>query len=476
MKDKSQISFKSIVYFFDVFFLIVYFFLFLKIQYNYISPINFSDESWELLEIFKMHYKALIILLFTWGFGANYVGGYNFLRRVKFVVILKKLITQIFIFTIIFFAVSGLKGQDLFSLRLAIYFLITYFSSILLVRVFSFLYFKSLHASGKNLSNIAIIGTNKNTFKLIEILKERKDYGFSVKGVLTNKINFDLKDIPVFLINQVSYIHFMEENSIQKIFISQMSFVSKSILNEISEYCDKNHIEIIYIPHSNYSEFTRLQVDYIDTLPLLIIKKFPLDLLVNKILKSVFDKVFALLVCVFILSWLFPIIALLVYLNSGGPVLFIQERNGLEGKKFGCYKFRTMIQCSTNSLVATERNDSRITKIGSFLRKTSLDELPQFFNVLKGEMSVVGPRPHMISQDVYYAEIIQKYSLRHYTKPGITGLAQVKGYRGAIDSDYDMEKRIRSDIFYVKNWSFLLDIQIIYQTVMLVVKGDDNAI
>lgn len=450
--------------------------MFLKIQYDYISPINFSNESWELLEIFKMHYKALLILLLTWGFIANYVGGYNFLRRVKFVVILKKLLIQIFIFTIIVFAVSGLKGEDLFSFELAILFLLAYFLSILLLRILSFLYFKSLHANGKNLSNIAIIGTNKNTFKFIEILKERKDYGFSIKGILTNKINFDLKEIPVFLINDESYIRFIEENRIQKIFISQMSSLSKNYLNDISEYCDKNHIEIIYIPHSNYSEFTRLEVDYIDTLPLLIVKKFPLDLLVNKILKSTFDKVFALFICFFLLSWLFPLIALLIYLDSGGPILFIQQRNGLAGKKFGCYKFRTMIQCSTNSLVATERNDSRITRVGSFLRKTSLDELPQFFNVLKGEMSVVGPRPHMISQDVYYTDIIQKYSLRHYTKPGITGLAQVKGYRGAIDSDHDMEKRIRADIFYVKNWSFLLDIQIIYQTIVLVLKGDDNAI
>lgn len=476
MKDKSQISFKSIVCFFDVFFLIVYFFVFLKIQYNLVSPLELQSQVWPVIEIFKKHYKALLILVLSWAFIANYVEGYNFMRRVKLVVILKKLFKQIILFTIIIFAVSGLKTEDLFSSKLAVSYLFVFFISILFVRIVSFQYFKSLHSNGKNLSNIVIIGTNKNTFKLIETLKERPDYGFHIKAIFTNKINFDMKEIEVKLFNKESLLSFFEENKIQKVFISQMSSLPKGTLNEIFEYCDKFHLEIIYIPHSSYSEFTRLEVDYIDTLPLLTVKRFPLDLPINLFVKSVFDKAFALVVCVLFLSWLFPVVALLIYLDSGGPILFVQKRNGRGGNQFNCYKFRTMISCSTNSIVATERNDSRITRLGNILRKTSLDELPQFFNVLKGDMSIVGPRPHMITQDSYYSGVIHKYWLRHYTKPGITGLAQVKGYRGAIDSDYDMEKRIRADLYYVRNWSFFLDIQIIYQTIILMIKGDKNAI
>ena len=173
---------------------------------------------------------------------------------------------------------------------------------------------------------------------------------------------------------------------------------------------------------------------------------------------------------------LFPIIALLIKLDSKGSVIFKQKRRGINGKDFDCYKFRTMRNDGTNSIKATVVNDNRITKIGNFLRKTSLDELPQFINVLKGDMSIVGPRPHMISQDIYYSEIIRKYNLRNYVKPGITGLSQVKGFRGAIDCDKYMEDRIRTDTFYVRNWSLLLDIQISYQTVVLVFKGDENAI
>lgn len=135
-----------------------------------------------------------------------------------------------------------------------------------------------------------------------------------------------------------------------------------------------------------------------------------------------------------------------------------------------------MIQTNTNSIIETKRNDKRITRVGHFLRKSSLDELPQFFNVLKGDMSIVGPRPHMIVQDVYYDEVIEKYFLRHYVKPGITGLAQVKGFRGAIDCDADMEKRINADLYYVRNWSFLLDVKIVVQTIWLTIRGDENAI
>src|SRR5690606_16089232 len=141
-----------------------------------------------------------------------------------------------------------------------------------------------------------------------------------------------------------------------------------------------------------------------------------------------------------------------------------------------CLKFRTMREDKDNNKKPTERDDPRVTKLGRILRKTSLDELPQFFNVLKGDMSIVGPRPHMVSENESYSEIIKKYSLRHYVKPGITGLAQIRGYRGAIDSEKDMELRVRTDIYYVRNWSFLLDLLIIYKTVRLILVGDENAI
>jgi putative colanic acid biosynthesis UDP-glucose lipid carrier transferase len=179
-------------------------------------------------------------------------------------------------------------------------------------------------------------------------------------------------------------------------------------------------------------------------------------------------------VIVFLLSWLVPLLAILIKLESKGPVFFKQGRPGLDEQEFNCYKFRSMRMNMTTEKEAS-KNDPRVTKIGRFLRKTSIDELPQFLNVLLGEMSVVGPRPHLWSQNKIYGNKVKKYMIRHYVKPGITGLAQVRGYRGEIETDEDMINRIKYDVFYIENWSFLLDIKIIIQTVVNIFKGEDKA-
>jgi putative colanic acid biosynthesis UDP-glucose lipid carrier transferase len=175
-----------------------------------------------------------------------------------------------------------------------------------------------------------------------------------------------------------------------------------------------------------------------------------------------------------LLSWLAPILAVLIKLESRGPVFFKQGRPGIDEKEFFCYKFRSMKINQTTEQEAS-KNDPRVTKIGRFLRKSSLDEMPQFMNVLMGDMSVVGPRPHLWPQNKVYGNRIKKYMVRHYVKPGITGLAQVRGFRGEIETDEDMVNRIKYDVFYIENWSLLLDIKIIVQTVINIFKGEDKA-
>ena len=177
---------------------------------------------------------------------------------------------------------------------------------------------------------------------------------------------------------------------------------------------------------------------------------------------------------VFILSWLIPILAIMIKLESKGPVFFKQGRPGLNEDEFYCYKFRSMRVNSTTEVEA-RKDDPRVTRIGRFIRKTSIDETPQFLNVLLGDMSVVGPRPHLWAQNILYGQKIKKYMIRHYIKPGITGLAQVRGYRGEIETDEDMINRIKFDVFYIENWSLLLDIKIIIQTVVNIFKGEEKA-
>lgn len=201
----------------------------------------------------------------------------------------------------------------------------------------------------------------------------------------------------------------------------------------------------------------------------------PQDQLYNRYLKRIFDLLFSIFVLLCIFSWLFPIIALVIKLESKGPVIFRQLRSGKNNVSFWCYKFRSMCINHDSHHRQASRNDERITKLGNFLRKTSLDEFPQFINVLRGEMSVVGPRPHMIKHTEQYRYTIDNYMLRHSLKPGITGWAQINGYRGETRELEAMQKRIHHDIWYLQNWSVFLDIKIIVLTTVQALSGDKNA-
>ncbi len=196
--------------------------------------------------------------------------------------------------------------------------------------------------------------------------------------------------------------------------------------------------------------------------------------MLNSFFKRLFDVIFSLFIIVFI-SWLFPILALVIKLESEGPVFFVQLRTGRNNKHFKCYKFRSMLLNNDADKKQATRHDHRITKTGAFLRKTSLDELPQFFNVLIGNMSIVGPRPHMISHTDEYSQLTDKFKVRHSLKPGITGWAQICGLRGEVVNNEAMLRRVDADVWYLKNWSFLLDIKIIFLTFWITLKGDKNA-
>ncbi|MBY0065563.1 exopolysaccharide biosynthesis polyprenyl glycosylphosphotransferase [Empedobacter falsenii] len=462
---------------FDFICVISFFLIFVRLQYIYFYPKEHLPLMHipSYIEVFEAHYKALILLLISWFVIAQNIKLYEDSRKTKLIKNIKRVFLQLIYFSIILFAISGLKEYDLMSFYLGLIYISILLVLMISFRLFMFFYKRSRHKSGEDLMNILIVDENINTKKFVEIIELRKELGFKLSGNFSYGTKFYLKNDRLFYDNE-DVEDFIVENDIHQIFISQFGTIDKNVYRKISILAEQNHIELNYIPYSIYNNFTNLKIDYIDTLPILEVKRFPLDLSYNQFVKFCFDKVFALFICIFILSWLIPVISIFVLLDSKGPIFFIQKRNGLNGNEFDCIKFRTMRQSKLNSIKATVRNDARITKVGSFLRKTSLDEMPQFINVLLGDMSIVGPRPHMISQDSYYKEIIEKYNLRHYVKPGITGLSQVKGYRGAIDSDYDMEKRIFTDVYYVRNWSFLLDIQIIYLTIVLVLKGDENAI
>lgn len=308
------------------------------------------------------------------------------------------------------------------------------------------------------------LNENSSTEVLKNILKDRKDYGYKIFEYGKTEIEAD------------ELVEFWKSNGIHTLFIPVENTYDDREEREIFRLAEASKVNISMIPSITQNSFFLYDMGYIQTQPVLNQAKYPLDYYSNFLLKRTFDIIFSVIVLAGICSWLFPIIAILIRLSSKGPVFFIQERYGFHEEVFRCIKFRTMVVNDESFTKTTSENDSRITRIGKILRKTSLDEMPQFLNVLKGEMSIVGPRPHMLAVDDYYKPKIGRYSLRSMVNPGITGLAQVNGLRGdAGDVEVEMNKRVLADAFYVRNWSFVLDVVIILKTTLLVITGDKNA-
>jgi putative colanic acid biosysnthesis UDP-glucose lipid carrier transferase len=243
------------------------------------------------------------------------------------------------------------------------------------------------------------------------------------------------------------------------------------MMREADEAC----IHFRLIPDLSYFIKKTVHIDYFRDIPVLSVRKEPLADAGNRMQKRLFDVLVSLPVVLFILSWLVPLVGILIWLESPGPIFFKQPRTGKGKVTFNCIKFRSMKINNDAHLKQASKDDNRLTRIGKFLRKTSLDEFPQFWNVLVGDMSVVGPRPHMLQHTDYYSSVIDKYMVRQFLKPGITGWAQVNGFRGETKTLEKMQSRVRFDIWYIENWSIWLDVKIIFMTVFNTLKGDENA-
>jgi len=239
---------------------------------------------------------------------------------------------------------------------------------------------------------------------------------------------------------------------------------------EIIQECDLNLVKVRILPELVNYQFKNFFISKLIDIPVIEINELPLDKLYNRVLKRIFDIVISSFVIVFILSWLIPLFGLIIKLQSKGPILFTQSRNGENGIPFKCFKFRSMIINKQSDKVFADHNDKRLTKFGRFIRITALDELPQFINVFTGDMSIIGPRPHPILLNKEYERKIEKFNKRHQFKPGITGLAQINGFRGKIKTHSDMNSRVKLDRYYFKNWSFYFDLKIFFLTALKMIR------
>ncbi len=238
---------------------------------------------------------------------------------------------------------------------------------------------------------------------------------------------------------------------------------------------DESCIRMKIIPDIAFLINKQVHLDYLKEIPILSIRNEPLEDLGNRIKKRMFDIVVSSFVIVFVLSWLIPIVGLLIWLENHGPIFFVQLRSGKDNLPFPCLKFRSMkVNNAANELQAT-KNDDRITKVGKFLRRTSLDEFPQFINVFKGEMSIIGPRPHMIKHTTEYSQTVKQYMVRQFLKPGISGWAQVNGFRGETKNVEQMQKRVEHDLWYMENWNAWIDLRIVFMTIFNTFRGEENA-
>lgn len=359
---------------------------------------------------------------------------------------------------------------------LATFLLVYYLSTSVLFslwRVLVRVTLKTYRRRGYNFKKVIIVGAGKNGMELYRVMKDDLSYGFNVMGFFDD--NLTLKNV---LPNYLGMTNEVEEyalaHDVDEIYCTLPGTQDDKIVRLLN-FAEKRMIRFYIIPEFYRNLKKSLVMEVLEYIPLLAVRREPLQAAYNRFLKRTFDVAFSLLILLTIFPLLYLIVGVLIKMSSPGPVLFKQKRTGLYGRDFKCYKFRTMRVNSQADSLQAGKNDPRKTRLGNFLRKTNLDEFPQFVNVLLGDMSVVGPRPHMLKHTQQYSALIDRYMVRHLVKPGVTGWAQVTGYRGETKTLEQMEGRVKRDVWYIENWSFFLDLKIIVVTVLNMFKGEKNA-
>ncbi len=407
-----------------------------------------------------------VFISLSWIIIALNIDFYEVYRFTKVVTIVNKLARQVFLFTLVCFAFAGIYSKDIGAKEVIVY---TSAAGIIVATIKLLIYYSLRRYRaiyGGNFRNVVLVGQVKNVQALADFFNENPDYGYELIRI------FSLESDKKTQIEEC--LKFVQGNKIDEIYCA-LTDLSPTQVETFIDFADNNLKILKFLPDERNVLGSNTKLDYYGYIPVISLRDVPLDDPINRTAKRIFDILFSCIIIIGVLSWLTPLLALIIKLESKGPVFFKQKRNGLDYKEFNCYKFRSMTLNEIADLEQVTKNDPRITKVGKFLRKSSIDELPQFFNVLLGEMSVVGPRPHMVSHTEMYARKIDKFMVRHFIKPGITGLAQTNGFRGEVENEKDIIYRVKYDIFYLENWSLLLDIKIIFMTLVNAIRGDEKA-
>ncbi len=406
-------------------------------------------------------YLNLMWLILVFAFGAHKTNRNTQKKSILFSYI--RIIVFFFFLFLMFFQLTPLNYYP----REFIRYLFPLFFITLMVWKFGLYYAFLLYRRwGYNFRNVVILGHSDVTRALADYFQNNKWHGYRFLGFFDEEADQDNG-----ILGDWSAISdFFENNPVHEVYIAWDKVPAAQMLS-IAETISAYPVKMRIVPELGNFSYKMAELVHYGAQPVIQIHPGPLSYWNNRIIKRLFDVFLALIVIVGILSWMIPLLYLMSLFGSRHGVFFRQDRTALDGRVFSCIKFRSMCPSKQADEVQATENDHRVTTLGRFLRKFSLDELPQFFNVLLGQMSVVGPRPHMLKHTEEYRKLVKRFMLRHTVKPGITGLAQVNGYRGEIKSDEDIQNRFRHDVKYIETWSFNLDLKIIFVTIWLILRG-----
>ncbi len=421
--------------------------------------------------------SLLIIIIGLWSIFSNNFRLYDEFRSRNFAIeasILFKVILSLSISTIVFLFISKDDGYSRFFVTI---FSIIALFFLLIERAIFRRVLKYLRANGKNIRNILVVGAGEVGERLLYTIKENPNFGYRIFGFLDDEKKSFLNGNYLGKIEDLDNV--LRDNSIDDVIIALPNYAMDKI-ECVVRICEQHTTRVRIIPDYFKVLKGKYDISMFGKFPIISVREDKVNELVWRFTKRILDLVITLISFIFLFSWIFPIISIFIKISSKGPIFFVQERWGRDNKRFKVIKFRSMVVESKDTDIngkykQATKDDPRITKIGAFLRKTNLDELPQFINVLIGDMSLVGPRPHPGPLNEESRDKVKQYMLRHLVKPGITGWAQINGYRGETKDIRLMEKRVEYDIWYIENWNIWLDIQIIYLTLWNMVKGDPNA-
>jgi putative colanic acid biosynthesis UDP-glucose lipid carrier transferase len=421
--------------------------------------------------------SIIVLAIFSWLYFAKATHLYDDFRARNFagelIIVVKNIVIHAVVMMIIFYAFKDVRLKRSFILYYIFFLSIFMFPTKFAIRKFLNL----LRKRGRNLRNLLIIGAGEVGQRFYTTVKERPHYGYQLIGFLDDKEQSGTNSTYLGDISKLNEI--LNDKKVDDVIIALPRIASDKI-EYVIQTCEQHTVRVKLIP--DYFKFIsdKYQLTQFGIFPIISIRNEQINELHNRAVKRFFDLTVSSLVIVFILSWLVPLIGIAIKLDSKGKIFYKPERWGRNNKRIRLYKFRSMVSNNDEDAENGKHrqaimNDPRITRVGRFLRRTNLDEFPQFINVFLGEMSIIGPRPHSTALNLESKELIDKYMMRHLVKPGISGWAQVNGLRGETKKTIQMQTRIDFDIWYIENWSIWLDLQIIFLTIRNMIQGDPKA-